>query len=56
VITNGFSIGTNARPDIYEHGIGAFVDGGVPMLRERSLFHGDYDAETLRGHLGVAEQ
>ncbi|MBC3185818.1 NtaA/DmoA family FMN-dependent monooxygenase [Corynebacterium sp. zg-331] len=43
-------------PDIYEDGIDAFVDGVVPILQRRGLFHADYEADTLRGHLGIAEQ
>ncbi|MGV0359534.1 hypothetical protein [Corynebacterium mastitidis] len=43
-------------PDIYEDGIDAFVDGVVPILQRRGLFHADYEADTLRGHLGVPAQ
>lgn len=44
------------NPDVYEDGIDAFVDGVVPLLQQRGLFHLDYDGETLREHLGVPYQ
>jgi hypothetical protein len=40
-------------PDIYDDGIDAFVDGVIPILQERGLFHQDYDGTTLRDHLNV---
>lgn len=43
-------------PDIYEDGIDAFVDGVVPILQARGLFHRDYGGATLRDHLGVPAQ
>lgn len=43
-------------PDIYEDGIDAFVDGVVPILQERGLFHHDYEGSTLRDHLGAPDQ
>ncbi|MFI5959413.1 NtaA/DmoA family FMN-dependent monooxygenase [Cryptosporangium sp. NPDC051539] len=30
-----------------------FVDGVVPLLQKRDLFRTSYEAETLRGHLGL---
>ena len=30
-----------------------FVDGVVPILRRRGLFRTEYEADTLRGHLGL---
>jgi nucleoside-diphosphate-sugar epimerase len=42
--------------DVYEDGIGAFVDGVVPILQERGLFHTDYEGSTLRDHLGAPAQ
>lgn len=30
-----------------------FVDGVVPILQKRSLFRTEYEADTLRGHLGL---
>lgn len=43
-------------PDIYEDGIDVFVDGVVPILQERGLFHQDYEGATLRDHLSVPPQ
>ena len=43
-------------PDIYEDGIDAFVDGVVPILQDRGLFHREYDGATLRDHLGAPAQ
>ena len=43
-------------PDAYHDGIDDFVDGVVPILQERGLFHLDYEGATLRDHLGVPEQ
>ncbi len=40
-------------PDIYDDGIDAFVDGVVPILQDRGLFHRDYGGATLRDHLGA---
>lgn len=44
------------NPDVYEDGIDAFVDGVVPLLQQRGLFHLDYEGDTLREHLGVPYQ
>ncbi|WHU04303.1 NtaA/DmoA family FMN-dependent monooxygenase [Sphingomonas sp. NIBR02145] len=43
-------------PDIYEDGVDAFVDGVVPLLQERGLFHRGYEGATLRDHLGAPPQ
>lgn len=43
-------------PDVYHDGLDAFVDGVLPILRERGLFHHDYAGTTLRDHLGVPAQ
>lgn len=43
-------------PDIYEDGIDNFVDGVVPILQARGLFHLDYEGKTLRDHLGAPAQ
>ena len=42
--------------DVYRDGIDAFVDGVVPILQERGLFHRDYEGTTLRENLGAREQ
>lgn len=43
-------------PDVYADGIDTFVDGVVPILQERGLFHEDYEGTTLRDHLGAPPQ
>ncbi|MDB5660523.1 MAG: nitrilotriacetate monooxygenase [Cypionkella sp.] len=43
-------------PDVNEDGIDAFVDGVVPLLQERGLFHHDYEGKTLRDHIGAPDQ
>jgi FMN-dependent oxidoreductase (nitrilotriacetate monooxygenase family) len=43
-------------PDVDEDGIDAFVDGVVPILQQRGLFHLDYEGTTLREHLGAPAQ
>ncbi len=43
-------------PDIYDGGIDAFVDGVVPILQDRGLFHHEYEGATLRDHLGAPAQ
>ncbi|MCW1977774.1 NtaA/DmoA family FMN-dependent monooxygenase [Xanthomonas campestris] len=43
-------------PDVFEDGIDAFVDGVVPILQKRGLFHRDYEGTTLREHLGAPAQ
>lgn len=43
-------------PDAYHDGLDDFVDGVVPILQDRGLFHLDYEGTTLREHLGVPDQ
>lgn len=43
-------------PDVNEDGIDAFVDGVVPLLQQRALFHHDYEGKTLRDHIGALDQ
>lgn len=52
----GAADGFWVSPDVYEDGIDAFVDGVVPILQERGLFHHDYEGTTLRDHLGAPAQ
>jgi alkanesulfonate monooxygenase SsuD/methylene tetrahydromethanopterin reductase-like flavin-dependent oxidoreductase (luciferase family) len=52
----GAADGFWVSPDVYEDGIDAFVDGVVPILQERGLFHRDYEGTTLRDHLGAPAQ
>lgn len=43
-------------PDVFEDGVDAFVDGVVPILQQRGIFHSDYEGSTLRDHLGLPAQ
>ena len=43
-------------PDVYHDGLDDFVDGVVPILQQRGLFHLDYAGTTLRDHLGAPSQ
>jgi len=42
--------------DDFQTGIGDFVDGVVPVLRERGIFHDGLEGKTLRDHLGLPPQ
>jgi FMN-dependent oxidoreductase (nitrilotriacetate monooxygenase family) len=46
--------GFNLMPPTLPGGIEDFVDHVVPVLQRRGLFRREYDAGTLRGHLGLA--
>jgi FMN-dependent oxidoreductase (nitrilotriacetate monooxygenase family) len=52
----GAADGFWVSPDVYDDGVDAFVDGVVPILQDRGLFHRDYEGSTLREHLGVPPQ
>jgi len=52
----GAADGFRMSPGVYEDGIDAFVDGVVPILQNRGLFHRDYEGSTLREHFGVPVQ
>lgn len=52
----GAADGFWVSPDVYEDGIDVFVNGVVPILQARGLFHDDYDGTTLRDHLGAPAQ
>lgn len=45
---DGFIVGAAAP-----HGLEEFVDHVVPILRQRGLFRDEYEADTLRGNLGL---
>src|SRR5690606_31485622 len=45
--------GFNLMPPSLPGGIDDFVDHVVPVLQRRGLFRQDYEASTLRGHLGL---
>ncbi len=49
--TDGFIIGLPRGAD----GLDPFVDKVVPLLQERGVFRTEYEADTLRGHLGLAD-
>lgn len=46
---DGFNLMPPALPDSIED----FIEHVVPVLQKRGLFRTDYDASTLRGHLGL---
>jgi hypothetical protein len=46
---DGFIIGSSV-PD----GLNDFVDFLVPILQKRGLFKTEYEADTLRGNLGIS--
>ncbi|TDG00840.1 LLM class flavin-dependent oxidoreductase [Paenibacillus piri] len=46
--------GFNLMPPVFPGGLDIFVDKVVPELQNRGLFRTAYEAETLRGHLGLA--
>lgn len=52
----GAADGFWVSPDVYEDGVNACVDGVVPILQARGLFHQDYAGTTLRDHLAVPHQ
>lgn len=45
--------GFNLMPPALPSGIEDFVDHVVPVLQKRGLFRREYEARTLRGHLGL---
>lgn len=51
--TLGAADGFNIMPPYFPGGLDDFVGGVLPILRERGLFRSEYDADTLRGHLGL---
>jgi alkanesulfonate monooxygenase SsuD/methylene tetrahydromethanopterin reductase-like flavin-dependent oxidoreductase (luciferase family) len=52
----GAADGFWVSPDVNDDGIEAFVDGVVPILQERGIFHSDYESATLREHVGARAQ
>ncbi|WP_307812987.1 ABC transporter permease subunit [Micromonospora coerulea] len=51
--TQGAADGFNVMPPLLPHGLEAFVDHVVPLLRERGLFRPEYTGRTLREHYGL---
>ncbi|CAM3828919.1 LLM class flavin-dependent oxidoreductase [Bordetella tumulicola] len=45
--------GFNLMPDTLPGGLEDFVDGVVPILRQRGIFRNEYRGDTLRSHLGL---
>jgi FMN-dependent oxidoreductase (nitrilotriacetate monooxygenase family) len=46
--------GFNVMPPILPAQLDVFVDHVVPILQRRGLFRREYEADTLRGHYGLA--
>jgi FMN-dependent oxidoreductase (nitrilotriacetate monooxygenase family) len=51
--TSGACDGFNVMPPLLPGGLEDFVEGVVPILQARGLFRTEYEASTLRGHLGL---
>jgi len=49
----GAADGFNLNHDFYPDGLDLIVDHLVPELQRRGLFRTEYEATTLRGHLGL---
>ena len=49
----GGADGFNLMPPSLPGGVEDFVDHVVPVLQKRGLFRSEYEARTLRGHLGL---
>jgi alkanesulfonate monooxygenase SsuD/methylene tetrahydromethanopterin reductase-like flavin-dependent oxidoreductase (luciferase family) len=50
----GAADGFMIMPPYFPGGLTDFVDEVVPILQERGLFRHNYEATTLRGHLGLS--
>lgn len=50
---HGAADGFNLMPDVLPSGLQDFVDGVVPLLRQRGIFRKAYEGRTLRAHLGL---
>ena len=50
----GAADGFNLMPPVLPAMLEVFVQQVVPLLRRRGLFRGEYTADTLRGHYGLA--
>ncbi|WP_422741116.1 hypothetical protein ACN27B_18805 [Micromonospora sp. WMMD754] len=51
--TQGAADGFNVIPPLLPHGLEAFVDHVVPLLRRRGLFRSEYTGRALREHYGL---
>ncbi|MCI2418737.1 LLM class flavin-dependent oxidoreductase [Saccharopolyspora sp. K220] len=52
--TSGAADGFNVMPPVLPSGLESFVDGVVPILRQRGLFRAEYTGRTLRDHYGLS--
>jgi FMN-dependent oxidoreductase (nitrilotriacetate monooxygenase family) len=52
--TDGAADGFNVMPPVLPAMLDVFVEQVVPLLQQRGLFRTAYDAQTLRGHYGLA--
>jgi alkanesulfonate monooxygenase SsuD/methylene tetrahydromethanopterin reductase-like flavin-dependent oxidoreductase (luciferase family) len=52
-LKGGAADGFNLMPDALPGGLQDFVDGVVPILRQRGLFRSDYEGRTMRDHFGL---
>ena len=50
---NGAADGFMLVPSVLPQGFNDFVDHVLPILKERGLFRTEYEADTLRGNLGL---
>ena len=50
---NGAADGFMLVPSVLPQGFNDFVDYVLPILKERGLFRTEYEADTLRGNLGL---
>ncbi|MFT4043518.1 MAG: LLM class flavin-dependent oxidoreductase [Gordonia sp. (in: high G+C Gram-positive bacteria)] len=51
----GAADGFNVMGPVLPSGLELFVDHVVPILRARGVFRTEYEAQTLRGHYGLAQ-
>jgi len=50
---NGAADGFMLNNSVLPQGFNDFVDQVLPILKERGLFRTEYEADTLRGNLGL---
>ncbi|MFT4191924.1 MAG: LLM class flavin-dependent oxidoreductase [Comamonas sp.] len=53
-VQSGAADGFNVMPPVLPGHLDDFVDHVVPLLQKKQLFRTEYDADTLRGHYGLA--
>ena len=51
---DGAADGFNVMPPVLPWMLDAFIDEVIPLLQRRGLFRQAYEADTLRGHYGLA--